>query len=257
MASPSRSTEREEERRFNARTLAIASAASATAAVVTSQLWFAGTWIAAAMTPVLVTLVSEMLHRPTEKIAQRLTTSERTALLAEAAGPGRRPRRDADRLPERAESEPGSGEPLPGESRPGVPVREPGQTRFYRSSATPRRRRIAVGAVLTTSALALLIAVVALTVPELVAGGSIGKGDGRTTLFSPSKKKSDSSKEEEKPTETEQRQEQEQPAATEQETAPQQEQLTETTPEEELPTETTPPPATPLPQTTPAPPAQP
>jgi hypothetical protein len=259
MASPSRTAEREEERRLNLRTLVIASAASATAAVVTSQLWIAGTWIAAAMTPVLVTLVSEMLHRPTEKIAQRLTTSERTALLAEAAGPGRRPRRDADRLPERAESEPGSGEPLPGESRPGVPVREPGQTRFYRSSATPRRRRIAVGAVLTTSALALLIAVVALTVPELVAGGSIGKGDGRTTLFSPSKKKSDSSKEEEKPTETEQRQEQEQeqPAATEQETAPQQEQLTETTPEEELPTETTPPPATPLPQTTPAPPAQP
>jgi hypothetical protein len=244
MASPSRSAEREEERRFNLRTLAIASAASATAAVVTSQLWIHGTWIAAAMTPVLVTLVSELLHRPTEKIAQRLTTSERAALLAEAAGPGRPPRRDAGRLPERAESE------------PGLPARQPGETRFYRSAATPRRRKLALGAVLTTSALALLIAVVALTVPELVAGGSIGKGDGRTTLFSSSTKKSDSSEEKTEPTETEQ--EEQEPAETEQQTTPaQQEQLTETTPEEELPTETTPPPDTPLQQTTPAPPAQP
>ena len=68
MAS-SRKDEREEERRFNLRTLVIASSASATAAVVTSQLWIAGTWIAAAATPVLVALISELLHRPTEKIA--------------------------------------------------------------------------------------------------------------------------------------------------------------------------------------------
>src|SRR5688572_23887527 len=78
MASPSRS-EREEQRRLNMRTVVIASAASATAAAVTSQLWIAGTWIAAAATPVIVTLVSEALHRPTEKIA-RAWTSERPGL---------------------------------------------------------------------------------------------------------------------------------------------------------------------------------
>ena len=69
------------------RTLAIASTASASAAVLTSQLWIRGTWIAAALTPVIVTLVSELLHRPTERIASKLT-SERPSL---SVGPSGRP----------------------------------------------------------------------------------------------------------------------------------------------------------------------
>src|ERR671914_96229 len=75
MASSPRDVEREEERRVNLRTLTIASAASAAAAAVTSQLWIAGTWIAAALTPALVALISEALHRPTERVAA--WTSER------------------------------------------------------------------------------------------------------------------------------------------------------------------------------------
>lgn len=148
MASP-RTSAREGERRFNLRTLAIASAASASAAVVTSQLWIAGTWIAAAMTPVLVALVSELLHRPTEKIAERLT--------ADRPGPRR----------ERADQE-------------SAPIR------IYQSTApAPHRRKVAVGAVLGTAALALLIAVMVLTVTELAAGGAIGRSNARTTLLSP------------------------------------------------------------------------
>ena len=164
MASP-RTSEREEERRFNLRTLVIASAASATAAVVTSQLWIAGTWLAAATTPVLVTLISELLHRPTDRIAERLTTD--------------RPALRRDRVePSETATPPPADEPAP----PREPA--PGPVRIYRSSAAqPRRRKIAVGAVLGTSALALLIAVVVLTVPELLAGGAIGKSDSRTTLF--------------------------------------------------------------------------
>src|SRR4051794_25895494 len=80
MSSPPRSREREEERHLSLRTLAIASLASASAAIVTSQFWAGGTPIAAAVTPVIVALVSEMLHRPTEAIARRIT-SERTAIL--------------------------------------------------------------------------------------------------------------------------------------------------------------------------------
>ena len=164
MASP-RTSEREEERRFNLRTLVIASAASATAAVLTSQLWIAGTWLAAATTPVLVTLISELLHRPTDRIAERLTTD--------------RPALRRDRVePSETATPPPADEPAP----PREPA--PGPVRIYRSSAAqPRRRKIAVGAVLGTSALALLIAVVVLTVPELLAGGAIGKSDSRTTLF--------------------------------------------------------------------------
>src|SRR5918994_568877 len=84
MASSPRDVEREEERRLNMRTLTIASAASAAAAAVTSQLWIAGTWIAAALTPVLVALISEALHRPTERVA-RARTTRRTAAGGGAA----------------------------------------------------------------------------------------------------------------------------------------------------------------------------
>src|SRR4051794_13483160 len=47
-------------------TLVVAAAASAVAAIVVSPLWKDGTVIAAAMTPVIVTIVKEMLQRPME-----------------------------------------------------------------------------------------------------------------------------------------------------------------------------------------------
>jgi hypothetical protein len=256
MAPRSRTAEREEERRLNMRTLVIASAASATAALITSQLWIAGTWIAAAMTPVIVTLVSEMLHRPTEKIARSLT-SDRPALLAEAAGPAPPARPDADKLPDRAPEEPVAGA---GHAEPpgaGPPVR------VYRSGSSgrpprTRRRRIANRAVFGTAALAFVIAVLAITVPELVAGGSIGKNDGRTTLFSGSKKKDDGGERREQAPQDTAPEDEEQPE--QQQTTPE-EQPEQTVPEEETtPTETLPdqtaPPGEPPAQTTPTPPTE-
>jgi hypothetical protein len=171
MSSPPRSA-REEERRVNLRTLVIASAASATAALVTSRLWIAGTWIAAATTPVLVALISELLHRPTERIARSLTTD--SPALPDPEAPARRV---AERL--RADDA-----PVPD---PDAPVR------IYRTeSARPpagRTRQIAYRAVFATAALAFVIGVLALTLPELIAGSSFGRNDGRTTLFSGSGKK--------------------------------------------------------------------
>ena len=220
MASPSRSDEREEERRFHVRTLAIASTASASAAVLTSQLWFRGTWIAAALTPVIVTLVSELLHRPTERIASKLT-SERPSLPTQTDHPAPTGRDQ--------------------EAAPAEPVR------VYRSSSVPpRRRKIAVGAVLGTAALALAIAVVALTVPELIAGGAIGKSGESTTFFGKKNKKSDTTKDkdeqapatettEEPETETEDTSTTEEPA---EEPAPNE--TTTTPPAGQAPTETTP-----------------
>src|SRR3954469_21610567 len=118
MSSPPRSREREEQRRLNRRTLAIASIASATAAVVTSQFWAGGTPIAAAVTPVIVALVSEMLHKPTEVIARRIT-SERPALSPRSERSPTTPPRARD-----------GGDP---------PVR------VYGGNRKPRRRKIAVG----------------------------------------------------------------------------------------------------------------
>ncbi len=153
----------QDERRFNVRTLIIASIASAAAALITSQFWIRGTPIAAALTPIIVTLVSELLHRPTEKIAQRMTT-------------------ETDALPEAAGAEP----PPPSEETAPRPAPDT-DFKVYRAGSS-RRKRIAWATVLTTGLLAFVIAAVVLTVPELIAGGSIGGRDRATTLV-PSKKK--------------------------------------------------------------------
>jgi hypothetical protein len=61
---------------------------------------------------------------------------------------------------------------------------EPGSIRVYRQTASrPSRRRIALGVVAATGALAFVVGIVALTTVDLVSGGSVGKGSGRTTLL--------------------------------------------------------------------------
>ena len=160
---PASRTEREEERRLNTRTLTIASVASASAAAVTSQLWIAGTWIAAALTPVLVALISEAMHRPTQRIA-RAWTSDGEARSTRTVSTTR--------------------------SEPTAVTGTPGPVRVYRQSGrrsgprmTVARRRIAIGTVAATAAIAFVIGIVALTTVDLVSGGSVGKGSGRTTAF--------------------------------------------------------------------------
>jgi hypothetical protein len=178
--------EREEERRLSAKTLAIASAASFVAAIVTSQFSTAGTPIAAALTPVIVTLVSELLNRPAERIAQRFTAE--TAALP----------REEDTLPEAA----GAGPPPPHEERDPRPAREqpardpylgrtaPGEVpefRVYRTS--PLSRRLRWKPILVTAAIAFAIAAMALTVPELIAGQSVSGGGRNFTLWGGEAKK--------------------------------------------------------------------
>jgi hypothetical protein len=226
MASSPRS-EREEERRHNIRTLVIASAASATAAAVTSQLWIRGTWIAAAITPVMVALVSELLNRPAERIA-RVWTAERPA-LPDDAGP---------RPAARPEPPPRTAPPAAGREPP---------VKIYRTqpaSGRPSRRKLAIGTILATAGLAFVIAVVTITAVELIAGESIGKGDRRTTFAGGSTKQKDTKDADERQGETTE----ERPAETEQETPAEQPTETETTPTDT--TETTP---APTQETAPAP----
>jgi outer membrane biosynthesis protein TonB len=122
---------------------------------------------------------------------------------------------------------------------------------------TTRRRKIAFGAVFATAAIAFVIAVAALTLPELVAGGSVGKNDGRTTLFG-GKKSDDRNAKEQAPqdtTEEEQQpttpEEEQQPTTPEEETTPLPE---EEPPAEVAPQQQAPAPGEPLPETTPVPP---
>ena len=181
--------------------------------------------MAAAATPVLVAFISELLHRPTEKIAERLT-SDKPVLRPDPKQPEKPP--DTAEVAPPTSPEPGSG-------------LEPAPVRVYRSgSPTPRRRKIAVGAVLGTGALALLIAVVVLTVPELVAGGAVGGGKNSTTFFSRDRDRSTSDRDQQKePSDSVDKS----APATQPETEPSSEEKTATEPSTE--TETTP--------TTPAP----
>jgi hypothetical protein len=225
---PASSVEREEERRLNTRTLTIASVASASAAAVTSQLWIAGTWIAAALTPVLVAMISEAMHRPTERIA-RAWTSEREMRATQAATPTRR--------------------------EPTTVSGTAGPVRVYRQSG-PRttmltKRRIAIGTVAATAAIAFVVGIVALTTVDLVSGGSVGKGSGRSTLFSGTDRKEQPQQDQSQDANPDQQQRPEE----QQQTAPSDEPTTtEPAPDEQPPSDTAPvpppsetPPGEPLP----------
>ena len=173
---------------MSTRTLTIASVASATAAAVTSQLWIAGTWIAAALTPVLVALISEAMHRPTERIARAWT----------AAGAG-------EARTSRAIS--------PTHREPTAVTGTPGPVRVYRAgggsgsrSTMLTRRRIAIGTVAATAAIACVIGLLTLTTVDLLSGGSVGKGSGRFTLAG-GKSKTDQ-QEQQKDSSSEQKQQQ-------------------------------------------------
>jgi hypothetical protein len=233
MPPATRSVERGEERRLNTRTLTIASVASATAAAVTSQLWIAGTWIAAALTPVLVALISEAMHRPTERIA-RAWTAAGEARSSTAISPTRR--------------------------EPTAVTGTPGPVRVYRAgggsgsrSTMLTRRRIALGTVAATAAIACVIGLVALTTVDLVSGGSVGKGSGRFTLAGGSGSRSNSDEQDQ------QKDSSSQPSGQRESTGRQNDtpRDTTTTPSTPAPTEQLPSDTAPAPPTTETPPGEP
>ena len=218
-------------RRLNTRTLTIASVASASAAAVTSQLWIAGTWIAAALTPVLVALISEAMHRPTERIA-RAWTAEREPRGSRTWSA----ERDARVSPTRGE--------------PAAVTGTPGPVRVYRAAGDsgPRstmltRRRIALGTVAATAAIACAIGLLTLTTVDLVSGGSVGKGSGRFTLAGGGSKSKSEQPDQQKDSSSQQNGQQD---STGQQNGTQRDQTTtptETTPEAQPPTDTAPVPA--------------
>jgi hypothetical protein len=136
---------------FHVGTLIVAAISAVVAATVVSRLWQPGTVMATAMTPVFVTLVREALERP----ARRVTSI--------AVRPPREPAEDP---------------PAPAV----VVTADEGMTpmRVYRPGRKVRRRwKLA----LATGLLAFVIAVAAMTVPELVAGRSVVSAKHDTTIF--------------------------------------------------------------------------
>lgn len=269
MASQTRQA-REAERKLSVRTLVIASISSAVAAVVVSQFWKGGTAPAAALTPVIVSLVSELLHKPTQAISARVT-SDRTAVLPEGAGAGA-PAQKTEVAAAAAPAQDFEGPKPASEERP-PPLRESGAEpvpsderepreaaiSYHRSSANGRagggQRRFSVRIVAATAALAILIAAAVITIPELIARDSLGKTSGGTTLFGGGTKGSDETRDSE-PQDGSQRQDdsaqpdREQPKSDQQ--APTTEQQKKPAPSDQKKPQTRP-----APQTQPKPPAQP
>lgn len=128
-------------------TLAIASVSSVVAAILASRLWGPGTLLGAAATPVVITLVGELLKRPAERI---------TVVRGSRTG----------------------AEPL---ERATPAALEAGDL-APRSTYRPRRRAIVIA--LVTGLLAFGIGAVVLTSTELIFGSSsFGSGSGRTTIL--------------------------------------------------------------------------
>jgi hypothetical protein len=173
-------------------TLVIAGAASATAAIVVSHIWKGGTVIAAAMTPVIVAIVKELLAKPMEselvkKPVSKLASGSRAA-IGTAAGLGGLARPDQR----------GQGDPLMPDAQPPTEPRDvrpdPGMTPI-RTYGRARRRPLHLKIALITGLVAFVIAIAALTLPELIFGGAISSHHS-TTFFGGggSSSKSDSSK---------------------------------------------------------------
>jgi hypothetical protein len=178
-------------------TLVIAAVASATAAIVTSHFWKAGTAITAAMTPVIVAIVREALQKPIESdLVRKPVKIAASAITApgQARARERRFQQRAAREPARtpAGAPPPPPPPASPRERPRVPLREDGKTqegltpgdvvltgprRTY-SQRRPRRLKLAI----VTGLLAFAIAAVVLTVPELLFGGAVASHHS-TTFF--------------------------------------------------------------------------
>src|SRR4051812_3320616 len=150
-------------------TLMIASLSSLAAALVVSKLWGGGTLVGAAMTPVIVALVSEGLRRPATIVTSvRETRSSRYDPVAE----GRAGLREGDLQ----------------RARPTMPAAAAAERRVHRVSGgggsgislpLPRARVIAA---VVTGLVAFALAGVFLTGSELVLGKSVVSSSKRTTF---------------------------------------------------------------------------
>jgi hypothetical protein len=157
------------------RTLAIASAASLTAAIATSRLFPPGTIYASALTPVIVAAVSEMLNRPVDRVSE--LRRQRRTLVMEAARARHGEEAAALRgAPEFAQGE--AAEEELGTLRGNGTGHDEPITIYGRE----RSRLLHPKVWIATGLAAFAIAVAVLTLPELIFGGAAATHH-RTTFF--------------------------------------------------------------------------
>jgi hypothetical protein len=148
---------------FVATPLVAAAIAAVVSATVVSRFWQAGTIMATAMTPVIVAVVKEMIERPARRVSSLATRA--------GAPPVARAARRVVEPPPEAQAPP----PPVGPSPEYTEMRVYGRER----ANTGRRWKLAV----LTGLLACVIAIAAMTLPELVAGRSVVSSSHHTTIF--------------------------------------------------------------------------
>ena len=142
-------------------TLVLAALSAGAAALLTSTFWPRGSIYSAALTPVIVALVSELLRKPTARVGQ-VATSIPGRRLGRRRGVG------------------GGGRPALDRPDPTAPSRAPADS--DRPYVVYGRARIRPRVVLATAALGFLIAVVAITMSEQIFGGAVANDRQRTFL---------------------------------------------------------------------------
>jgi hypothetical protein len=154
-------------------TLLIASGSAVAAAVIVPLFWERGSIVATAITPIIVTLTSEALKKPVEKV-QTVGVWRKTPQGTAVRQPGGRDFEVHDPEEERLEVDPTQAEDPFG-------LREPERGGFF------TRKRVVLA--LVTGLLAFAIAAVVVTAGELTLGGSTSSTH-RTTFFggTPAKK---------------------------------------------------------------------
>ena len=158
---------REQSGGLSVTTLLIASGSAAAAAVVVPLFWERGSLVAAAITPIIVTLTSEALKKPVEKV-QTVGVWRKTPQGTAVRQPGGRDFEVHDPEEERLEVDPTHADDPFG-------LREPERGGFF------TRRRVVLA--LITGALAFGIAAVVVTASELAIFGDSVSRQQRTTFF--------------------------------------------------------------------------
>lgn len=144
--------------------------------MVTSRLFPPGTIYASALTPVVVAAVSEMLNRPADRISE-LRRQRRTMVMEAARAP-------YGEEGAALQGAPGFAQGAAAEEEIGTAVHgngtgdEPPITIHGRT----RRRLLHPKVWLVTGAIAFVVGLAALTLPELIFGGAVATGK-RTTYF--------------------------------------------------------------------------
>jgi hypothetical protein len=151
------------------KTLLIAGATSAITAFVVPLFWEPGTVFAAAMTPIIAAVVTELVRRPVDTVEAVTVKKTRTAGGAVVFDPPAPPPPD--------EFDPLA--PAPTEELEALPPTTSSRAVHRRRGLTPRQWKIA----LVTGLLAFACVAVLFTVSELVAGDPVSSQGGRTTFF--------------------------------------------------------------------------